>query len=445
MSKKLFLSLLISIFYITGTSTVFAMIDPIYNNFNYCENAGGTNIGWDFNTNDWIQIRERKERNLCKFEDNTVCEIVNFQDGLCAQGEYKRFDIYSIIDPKPNLVIDNSSVGVGGFLNENPTGAVISVLEKDVANGLVGSALFESVYNFDLHTANWVTSDEADYYLESVNVCNKGTAPSSTARITFNNEIIYNIPSLQIDECSNAIIVGFIPVTANVVKNEFKIEYDGAELTKEDNIYNFNLSKNGIEKLSSSGFFYKWDGFYTKMNNETVDEHDLAKINSQVFKDVPNDYKYQEAIKYLKDNGIVNGYSDGTYLPERTLNRAELLKIVIESKYTDEFKSYSSQNCFSDIPTNQWYTEYICYAKEKGIIVGYSDNTFRPAQDIIYVEALKIALITMGYNYDESDPWYKNFVDNAELMDIVPPDVLSYDQPFNRGQMAELIMRILKY
>lgn len=178
----------------------------------------------------------------------------------------------------------------------------------------------------------------------------------------------------------------------------------------------------------------------------------LMSGTSLAFSDTQS-HKYSEAIEFISSKNIVNGYPDGSYQPDKTINRAELLKIIIESidvvfegaNYRKLFEPYAGSKCFPDVEANQWYTQYICFAKDYNLVNGYSDGTFRPDQEISFVEALKITMLTFGYQNDEGNPWYKNTVDDASNRNLIPLDIYNFNQPFTRGQMAELITRIIKY
>jgi len=156
-------------------------------------------------------------------------------------------------------------------------------------------------------------------------------------------------------------------------------------------------------------------------------------------------HEYEGAVWYIYYAGIVGGYPDGSYQPDRVLNRAELLKIIVEAVYDNEFEAFAGQNCFSDVPSSEWYAKYVCFAKNKGVVGGYADGTFRPSQEISFVEALKIAMEAFAYEYAESTPWYKDLVVQASSYNFIPLDVQRFAEGFKRGQMAELITRILKY
>lgn len=156
-------------------------------------------------------------------------------------------------------------------------------------------------------------------------------------------------------------------------------------------------------------------------------------------------HKYEEAIWYVFNNDIVEGYEDGSYKPEQNINRAELLKIVVESKYNNEFEAYENRDCFTDVKSDAWYSKYVCFAEEKNLVEGYSDGSFRPANEINFVEALKIVLIGMGYEYKIGDPWFSEIVTLASDNNFIPLDIDKFNDVLSRGQMAEMITRIMKF
>ena len=55
-------------------------------------------------------------------------------------------------------------------------------------------------------------------------------------------------------------------------------------------------------------------------------------------------------------------------------------------------------NCFEDV-TTEWYAKYVCYAKEEGLVEGYSGNYFKPGDNIMRAEAVKI--VSEAYKWDD--------------------------------------------
>lgn len=163
------------------------------------------------------------------------------------------------------------------------------------------------------------------------------------------------------------------------------------------------------------------------------------------FSDVNDSSKYGSAIDFLASEGIISGYLDGSYRPNALLNRVEFLKIVMGAKYGNSISpSFSYDSCFKDILPGQWYTGYVCFAQYKGIVSGYPDGTFGTERNINLAEALKITIKTFQYEISASEPWYKNIAIKASELNILPPDVGSMDHLLNRGQMADIITRIIK-
>ncbi len=168
-------------------------------------------------------------------------------------------------------------------------------------------------------------------------------------------------------------------------------------------------------------------------------------LSAFAYTDLTPEHKYYEAVEFITEEDIVGGYPDGTYRADQTLNRAELLKIVIEANFNDnQFTPFADESCFDDVPAGEWFTPYVCFAKDLGVVKGYDDGNFRPNDKINLVEALKISLSSFGFAVEELDPWYKDIVETAAGRNFIPIDFQQFSQEISRGQMAELITRILK-
>ena len=103
---------------------------------------------------------------------------------------------------------------------------------------------------------------------------------------------------------------------------------------------------------------------------------------------------FQDSIEYLLNQGVISGYPDGTYKPLNTINRAEFSKIVAEAAFGKEIDA-NKTNCFPDVK-NEWFARYVCLLKEKGVIGGYPNGNFAPANNINFAESAKI--LSNGFN-----------------------------------------------
>ncbi len=97
-------------------------------------------------------------------------------------------------------------------------------------------------------------------------------------------------------------------------------------------------------------------------------------LNTKNFSDISN-YEYRSSIEELAAQNIIDGYVDGTFKPNLPINRAEFLKIVLESKKLTIQPSQT--NCFPDVKED-WFAKYVCFAFSEKIIEGYPDGFFRP-------------------------------------------------------------------
>ncbi|MBT6069081.1 S-layer homology domain-containing protein, partial [Candidatus Peregrinibacteria bacterium] len=163
-----------------------------------------------------------------------------------------------------------------------------------------------------------------------------------------------------------------------------------------------------------------------------------------VFGDVDSEDPSETAIHYLKGNEVIHGYPDGTFKSKNKINRAEFLKIVIGSLPEFNPDTEDGKNCFSDVK-DEWFAKYVCYAEEEGIVSGYSDGTFQPAANINFAEASKIVANAFDIDpsdTDKSDPWYRTFVEPLAERKAIPTSISDLDKSIARGEMAEVIYRV---
>ena len=111
------------------------------------------------------------------------------------------------------------------------------------------------------------------------------------------------------------------------------------------------------------------------------------------YSDVSEGQWFNNAISTLSNAGIINGYEDGSFRPNAPITRAEFSKIAVSFfEYADKV---ASENPFSDVPENAWYTAFVLAAKEMGLIEGYPDGTFHPTANITRAEAVTIVNRTL--------------------------------------------------
>lgn len=119
--------------------------------------------------------------------------------------------------------------------------------------------------------------------------------------------------------------------------------------------------------------------FYNLLLNKNVD----ITVD---FTDVPADEWYGNAVRTLASLGVIKGIGDGQFAPNRTITRAEFT--VIAMRFANV--SADVTNPFTDIATNDWYYTAVTSAVSYGWINGYGDGSFRPQATITRAEVVTI-------------------------------------------------------
>ncbi len=88
------------------------------------------------------------------------------------------------------------------------------------------------------------------------------------------------------------------------------------------------------------------------------------------FPDVSPNYWAYGYIKYLYCRGIVTGYPDGYFRPDKNITRAEFSKMVV-SGYGFAITTPSSPS-YTDVPTSYWAYSYIETLSGRGVINGFT-------------------------------------------------------------------------
>lgn len=174
------------------------------------------------------------------------------------------------------------------------------------------------------------------------------------------------------------------------------------------------------------------------------------QVLAATFSDVPENHEYYVATEFLKSQGVIQGYDDGTFRPDQKLNRAEALKIIlVGSKLTVPDETSAP---FPDVQMGQWYTKYVAYAKDQGIIGGNDDGTFAPGRTVSRAEFLKMVLTLNHFKkenwegrqlYDDvpKDAWYAPYMNFAGTTGLIRPTDAKVDpgKELTRGEITEIM------
>lgn len=101
--------------------------------------------------------------------------------------------------------------------------------------------------------------------------------------------------------------------------------------------------------------------------------------NSKVFKDVKEDNWASDAVSFASSRELFQGTGEGQFSPEKSMTRAMLVTVLyrLEQGTADGYSPV-----FPDISKDQWYSDAVSWAVKEGIVSGYSDGTFGGDNDI---------------------------------------------------------------
>ena len=162
------------------------------------------------------------------------------------------------------------------------------------------------------------------------------------------------------------------------------------------------------------------------------------------FEDAENFGDYEDAIYTLVALGVIDGYDDGTYKPERIVSRAEMAKLIVEILgYGDLVSSSASE--FADTQ-GHWADPWISLAAGRGLVIGTGGGNFTPDRQVSYDEAITMVVRALGYTDDSNEfkgmTWPTNFKSKANDLKLLD-GVKSVEGGADRGGVAKLLFNAL--
>lgn len=227
-------------------------------------------------------------------------------------------------------------------------------------------------------------------------------------------------PNLLGDQATNG--HPYTPKADNKLAISFKLDRD-ADVTIEirDDDYLVATAVKEVELASGTHTLY-WDG-RDKFDDFTADGFYQYKIsagnirgrdveygnfsitgsggnvtefrdNCSGFSDVNSGHENCKAITWAKENGIIQGYEDGTFRPNNPVKRVEALKMILVGLNAKIANNNGQGLGFSDANRFGWYADYLRTGLALGIVKGYADSTFRPENPVLRAEAIVMLLNT---------------------------------------------------
>ncbi len=144
------------------------------------------------------------------------------------------------------------------------------------------------------------------------------------------------------------------------------------------------------------------------------------------FTDVNSQTDGFREIAYLKKIGVLNGYADGTFQPQKKVSKAEFFQSFANIlRIRPHLISYNF--CYPDVK-NEWYSASICYFKAKGYLDFYQQLNFHPFDSLTLADALSFGTRYWGA---EADNVFEEIISQQD-----------HSSELLRVQLAKILVRV---
>ena len=106
---------------------------------------------------------------------------------------------------------------------------------------------------------------------------------------------------------------------------------------------------------------------------------DESMTRESYYADVDGNAWYAEAVAYCAENGLMNGISDVDFDPYGSMTRSMLATVLYRMAGSPEV---TAANPFTDVVTDSWYGPAVIWAAGQGLVDGYGDGRYGPADDV---------------------------------------------------------------
>ncbi len=195
-----------------------------------------------------------------------------------------------------------------------------------------------------------------------------------------------------------------------------------------------------------------------------VDEPDAVSGSPALLPDTRGHWAAQD-IANLWARGVVEGFPDGTFRPAEPVTRAQWTKmLVLALGYGEDVQALEGVDpWYSDLDSPHWAAPFVAVASETGLVLGYGDGTFRPDREVsraemaaMAVRALGLKNVVAGSGGDavgafrdaaEVPPWAVEYVALAAQAGLVTgykDGTLQPLRPATRAEATTVIARVLE-
>lgn len=317
-------------------------------------------------------------------------------------------------------------------------------------------------------------------YNNAINKAALGTGSSMNIHLKTNDNIKdfrIKIPIPSVKKAVDNIIIttyvdtpiGLIGFNNEEVLSKAKANSEYVVLDLKDNL----TSSISIDKSEIVGAYI---GFYTEdMSAVVVGDSPIMKsqhngkviiiktnkngsykleIPTRSFSDLKDDYWATPFIKSLVRKDILDGMSDGRFLPSENVTREQFAKMLVEAL---EIYDENAAANYTDMKSSDWFYKYVASAEKAGLITGYEDGSFGVGKNItreemaVMVErsGLKFPINKLPNKFTDQEKisdWSKEAISRMQMAEIIngmPDGSFGPQNNATRAEAARIIYGML--
>lgn len=197
------------------------------------------------------------------------------------------------------------------------------------------------------------------------------------------NSIEAVVPLQSIEKPQNMQVS--VPFIMGEEKPKFRLSLDTTSLqTKAETTVKADEKANEVSDAAVTGETVK--DTVNENVKETGKEAPVA-TNSQVFSDMQGHWA-QEEVAVVTSLGLFNGTDATHFSPEQSVTRGMLAAVLGRHAGVESTSTLASS--FTDVPAGKYYTSYVSWAAERGLVKGTGQGLFAPERPVTREEAAVI-------------------------------------------------------
>lgn len=178
----------------------------------------------------------------------------------------------------------------------------------------------------------------------------------------------------------------------------------------------------------------------------------------QYYTDVDAGAWYHPAVDFVTEHKLMQGVDAKTFVPTHELTRAQLAQVLYNMENP---KGTASKKSFKDVKAGAWYYDAVIWAADNGIVKGFEDGRFYPNRPVTREQMVTMLYRYMqfkGLKVDEANDDWKSFSDYSAVhswaqeamawavsngvVNGIQNNKLAPTHTAQRSQVAKIIMEI---